>query len=82
MGLVQETDVRTLLQDKTLVNNIIQAVAKAPEVMSELAEDVADELGEQLQKDVGFRKKIVAAATSTPKFKTQVIKTLVEEITD
>ncbi len=78
MGLVQETDVRTLLQDKTLVNNIIQAVAKAPEVMSELAEDVVDEL----EKDVGFRKKIVAAATSTPKFKTQVIKTLVEEITD
>ncbi len=78
MGFVQETDVRTLLQDKTLVNNIIQAVAKAPEVMSELAEDVVDEL----EKDVGFRKKIVAAATSTPKFKTQVIKTLVEEITD
>ncbi len=78
MGFVQETDVRTLLQDKTLVNNIIQAVAKAPEVMSELAEDVVD----GLEKDVGFRKKIVAEATSTPKFKTQVIKTLVEEITD
>ncbi len=78
MGFVEETDVRTLLQNKTLVNNIIQAVAKAPEVMSELAEDVVDEL----EKDVGFRKKIVAAATSTPKFKTQVIKTLVEEITD
>ncbi len=78
MGFVQETDVRTLLQDKTLVNNIIQAVAKAPEVMSELAEDVVD----GLEKDLGFRKKIVAAATSTPKFKTQVIKTLVEEITD
>ncbi len=78
MGFVQETDVRTLLQDNTLVNKIIQAVAKAPEVMSELAEDVVDEL----EKDVGFRKKIVAAATSTPKFKTQVIKTLVEEITD
>jgi len=78
MGFVQETDVRTLLQDKTLVNKIIQAVAKTPEVMSELAEDVADEL----EKDVGFRKKIIEAATSTPKFKTQVIKTLVEEITD
>jgi len=50
MGFVQETDVRTLLQNKTLVNNIIQAVAKAPEVMSELAEDVVDEL----EKDVGF----------------------------
>ena len=82
MGFVEETDVRTLLQDKTLVNKIIQAVAKAPEVMSELAEDVADELGEQLQKDVGFRKKIVEAATSTPEFKTQVIRKLVEEISD
>ena len=54
MGFVQETDVRTLLQNKTLVNNIIQAVAKAPEVMSELAEDVSDELGDHLQKDVGL----------------------------
>ncbi len=45
MGFVEETDVRTLLQDKTLVNKIIQAVAKDPEAMSELTEDVAGELG-------------------------------------
>ncbi len=82
MGFVEETDVRTLLQNKTLVNKIIQAVAKDPEAMSELTEDVAGELGDLLQKDPGFRKKIVETATSNPKFKTQVIKTLVEEITD
>ncbi len=82
MGFVQETNVRTLLQKKTLVNKIIQAVAKAPEVMSELAEDVADEIEDLLEGDPGYRRKFLKAAKSNPQFKTQVIRKLVEEISD
>ncbi len=82
MGFLEDTDVQTILKDKTLVNQLIKAVVNDPEAMSELTEDVASELGDQLQKDAGFRKKMVEAATSTPEFKKQVIKTLVEEITD
>ena len=45
MGFVEETDVRTLLQDKSLVNKLIEAVVEDPEAMSELTEDVAGALG-------------------------------------
>ncbi len=82
MGFVQETDVRTLLQKKTLVNKIIQAVVEDAEAMSELAEDVADELEDLLEDDPSFRRKIVEAAISNPQFRTQVITKLVEEIGD
>ena len=78
MGFVQETDVRTLLQNKTLMDKIIQAVAKAPEVMSELAEDVA----ELLEDDPSYRRNFLKAAKSNPQFKTRVIRKLVEEISD
>ncbi len=80
MGFLEDTDVQSILKDKTLVNQLIKAVVKDPEAMSELTEDVASELGDQLQKDAGFRQKIVEAATSKPEFKRQVIKTLVEDI--
>lgn len=82
MGFVEETDVRTLIQNKTLVNKIIQAVAKAPEVMAELAEDVADELEDVLEDDPSYRRKFLKAAKSNRQFKTQVIRKLVEEISD
>ncbi len=82
MGFVQETDVRTLLQNKTLVNKIIQTVAKTPETVSELAGDVADEIEDLLEGDPSYRRKFLKAAKSTPQFKTQVIRKLVEEISD
>ena len=82
MGFVQETDVRKMLEDKTLVNNIVKAMVQDPTVLSGLAEDVADELEELLEGDPSFRQKIVAAATTDPKFKSQVIRNVVKEITD
>ncbi len=82
MGFLEDTDVQTMLKDKTLVNKIIQAVAKAPETVSELAEDVADEIEDLLEGDPSYRRKFLKAAKSNPQFKTQVIRTLVEEITD
>jgi len=50
MRFLENTDVQTILKDKTLVNiELSKDAAKAPEVMSELAEDVAGELGDQLE---------------------------------
>ncbi len=80
MGFLEDTDVQTILKDKTLVNELIEAVVEDPETVSALAEDVASELGDLLEDDPSFRKKIVEAATSKPEFKTQVIKTLVKDI--
>jgi len=37
MGFLEDTDVQTILKDKTLVNELSEDAAKAPEVMSELA---------------------------------------------
>jgi len=82
MGFLEDTDVQTMLKDKTLVNKVIQAAAKAPEAMSELAEDVADEIEDLLEDDPGYRRKFLKAAKSNPQFKTQVIRKLVEEISD
>ncbi len=49
MGFLENTDVQTILKDKTLVNELSEDAAKASEVMSELAGDVASELGDQLE---------------------------------
>jgi len=55
MRFLENTDVQTILKDKTLVNiELSKDAAKAPEVMSELTEDGAGELGDQLQKDTGL----------------------------
>ncbi len=82
MGFVQETDVRSMLKDQSLIDEIIQAAVEDAEAMSELAEDVADELEDVLENDPSFRRKIVEAAISNAQFRTQVITKLVEEIGD
>ena len=51
MGYVEETDVRTMLQDQSRVDEIIPAAVEDSEAMSELAEDVADELEDLLEDD-------------------------------
>ncbi len=53
MGFLENTDVQTILKDKTLVNELSEDAAKASEVMSELAGDEASELGDQLE-DAGL----------------------------
>ncbi len=80
MGFVQETDIRSMLKDQSLIDEIIQAVVEDTEAMSELAGDVADELEDVLEDDPSFRQRIIKAATSNPQFRTQVITKLVEEI--
>ena len=82
MGFVQEADVRTLLQDQSLVGDIIKALVDDPGVVSELAGDVAGELEGVLEDDSDFRQKLLAGAASTPAFKQQILRKLLEEITD
>ncbi len=51
MGYVEETEVRTVLRDQSRVDEIIPTAIEDPEAMSELAEDVADELEDLLEGD-------------------------------
>lgn len=82
MGFVEESDVRQLLNDESLVDDIIAALVSDPKVLQELAEDVADELEDLLEDDPMFRKKIVDEAISNPEFKKSVIQQLISEMTD
>ncbi len=60
MGIdVNASDVRQLLQDPALVDEIAKGVMEDPEALSELAEDIADELSDVLEDDPEFRAKII-----------------------
>lgn len=82
MGFIEESDVRQMLTDETLVDDIITGLVNDPDVLQELAEDVADELEDLLEDDPTFRKKIVDAAISNPDFKKSVIQELISEMRD
>ena len=59
MGLIDEADVRKLLQDPELMADVAKAVVEDPEAMDGMAEDIADELSEQMEDDPELRRKIV-----------------------
>jgi len=82
MGFIEEADVRRMLKDDGLVDEIISSLVSDPRVLSELAEDVADELEDLLEDDPTFRRKIVEAAISNPEFKKNVLDSLVAEMSD
>ena len=82
MGFIEEADVRRVLEDNGMVDEIVKELVSNPAVLDELAEDVADELEDLLEDDPSFRRQIVEAATSNPNFKASVIKKLVEEMSD
>lgn len=82
MGFIEEADVRQMLKEDGLVDEIVSALVQDPKVLAELAEDVADELEDLLEDDPTFRKKIIEAATTNPAFKQNVIDALVAEISD
>ncbi len=83
MGIdVNANDVRQLLQDPALVEEIAKGVMEDSEAISDLAEDIADELSDVLEDDPEFRAKIIQSAMGNKTFKDQLIKKLVEEMGD
>ncbi len=82
MGFIEESDVRQMLKEDGLVDEIVSSLVEDPKVLAELADDVADELEDLLEDDPTFRKKIIEAATANPVFKQNVIDALVAEISD
>ncbi len=83
MGIdVNESDVRQLLQDPALVEEIARGVMEDPDALGELAEDIADELSDVLEDDPAFRAKIIQSAMGNKTFKDRLVKKLVEEMSD
>jgi hypothetical protein len=79
---VNESDVRQLLQDPALVEEIARGVMEDPDALGELAEDIADELSDVLEDDPAFRAKIIQSAMGNKTFKDRLVKKLVEEMSD
>ena len=80
MGLLEEADVRKLMQDSTFMTEIAKAMAENPETLDSLAEDIADELEDELEDNPALRQKIVEGALASPEFKKKVLKKLVDDL--
>jgi len=71
-----------LLQDENFVKEVISKVVENPEVLDELAKDVADELADIIEDDPTIKKKIIDAAITNPDFKKRIVKELIDELGD
>ena len=84
MGIIEidKSDVRKLLQNPELVEEIAKGVMDDPAALDELAEDIADELSDVLEDDPDFRAKIIQSALGNEAFKSRLVKKLVAEFGD
>ena len=79
MGLIQASDVTSLLEEPELATEVAKAVVETPGVMESLADDIAEELEDEIQNAPEFRKQIVAAAMANPEFRKRLAIKLVED---
>ncbi len=82
MGFADKAEVRKLLQDPTLVDEITKSVLENPSALKDLADDIADELSDVLEDDPDFRAKIIQAAMGNETFKSRLVQKLAEEVAD
>ncbi len=82
MGIADKVEVRKLLQDPTLVDEITKSVLENPSALKDLADDIADELSDVLEDDPDFRSKIIQAAMGNETFKNRLVEKLAEEVAD
>ncbi len=84
MGMIEidKSDVRKLLQNPELVEEIAKGVMEDPSALDDLAEDIADELSDVLEDDPDFRAKIIQSAMGNEAFKNRLVKKLVAEFGD
>lgn len=75
-------DIQKILKDGTLVDEVVKKVVDDPEVLADLAEDIAEEIADYLEDDPTVRQKLIDAAIKSPDFKKRVIKELADELGD
>jgi len=80
MGLIEESDVRKLMQDPQLVSEIASAVVDDPETMDDLADTIADKLSDELEDNSDLRQSIISTAVANPEFKRRIVKKLVSDL--
>ena len=79
---VDKNEVRKLLEDPALVEEIAKGVMEDPEALGNLAEEIADELSVVLKDDPDFRAKIIQSAKGNNTIKERLIRKLAEELSD
>ena len=82
MSLLDKADVRRLLENPELRQEIANAVVEDPEVMVALADDIAEDLSDELEGDHAMVQQIVDTAIANPQFKERIVRKLVEELSD
>ena len=82
MGLIEENDVKKLLDDKQLVTEIANAVVEDPGGNESLADDIAEALSDELEDAPTLRAAIIDAAMSNEEFKKKIVVKLVADLND
>ncbi len=80
--MITAADAVNFMQDETFLDEVISHIVDDPEVMDELASDMAGEIASLLEDDPSFKKKLLVAAMGSVEFKKRITKSLVEEMGD
>jgi len=80
MGLITESDVARLVEDKELMADVVKALVEDSDAMDNLADDIADKLEGELEDNSDLRRQIVDSAMSSPEFKKKIVAKLAEEL--
>ena len=76
MGFLQEGDAEKFLKQSKIVDEIVSNVVKDPRMVTDLADEVADQLEDLIEEDGGLMNKILAAASENKEFRSRVVKQL------
>ena len=80
MGIdLNSSDVRQILDDSALVEDIVKGVIEDPVTLDGLAEEIADELSDVLGDDPDFRAKVIEAAIGNKTVRARLVTKLAEE---
>ncbi len=82
MSNLTTNEISTFLQDEEFTNEVIKQAVASPELIEDLAAEIADELSDFVEDDPQFRQRLVTEALKRDEFKQQVIDKLIEEIND
>ena len=80
MGIIQESDVGTVLADQAFMEQVVAGLVENSSTMDSLAEDIADKLEEAFENNADLRQRLVSAAIANEAFKQKLVNRLVEEL--
>ena len=80
--VVDKNDVRKLLEDPGLVEEIAKGVMEDPDALGNLAAEIADELSDVLEDDPDFRAKIIQSVMGNKTLKARLLRKLAQKLSD